>query len=695
MALTAKRKAAINNWSKLVESVAPNLKSQSQGRFEWLCEYVQNHNNVNQKMALNEDFNPTFGTPQNGFNVNGMGAPTPAAAPHGPQTFYGGRLGSGDLWPNTLPIAIQVAARTVGFDIVNVIPMSAPTQQIMYLDFVYAGGTRENGADKPQVFSIDDRTLWTLSLKPNSFGATEYGNLSDANLQHAFGKYDTANTTWIFDQANTDEVFGYISLKGVLDNNKIGTKIWFVENGGNSVGGLTHTDGSRAMLVKFIGRDRITGDPIFQILDTIKLQNASGTWTNKGKVDLSMNEIFMAVKNGTFIAFLDSVADSIDRSTDGVLTVGNVYTSISENFGTSISTKYVNTFAGSDYAATPVATDGTAVPPRAQLVNALQNFIEGFAGAGINDADDWRANDPYNDSYGAMAREIGEQQNYRQLNVKMYSKNVAAETLNIAIPVTLEQIQDMRSMFNIDALALCESKLIDEVAQSINRHILSRAFALGWTNNYEIYRTQGVTLNMSLDLDYTSNSGAVKTRTYAGKLNTGVTIPIPYYRSYGNMENLTTLQRLICSQILAASNIIQNRSRFGGANFVVTNTSLATALIDQATYSIANMSNTLNQDSSNLYPIGQVAGMMVYVDPYLPFTDNRVLVGRKGEDDEPGIKLMPYIMAERVTIIAEGTMSPKLAIKSRYALVETGHHPETFYYTLYVDGGDKLNLARI
>ena len=83
MALTAKRKAAINNWSKLVESVAPNLKSQSQGRFEWLCEYVQNHNNVNQKMALNEDFNPTFGTPQNGFNVNGMGAPMPAAAPHG------------------------------------------------------------------------------------------------------------------------------------------------------------------------------------------------------------------------------------------------------------------------------------------------------------------------------------------------------------------------------------------------------------------------------------------------------------------------------------------------------------------------------------------------------------------------------------------------------------------------------------
>ena len=690
MALTAKRKAAINNWSKLVESVAPNLKSQSQGRFEWLCEYVQNHNNVNQKMALNEDFNPTFGTPQNGFNVNGMGAPMPAAAPHGPQTFYAGTKGSGDLWPNTLPIAIQVAARTVGFDIVNVIPMSAPTQQIMYLDFVYAGGKNENGVDKPQVFSIDDRNLFTASLNDVTVAAGDV--TAGDTVSHIFGKYDADSTNWAYDQTNADEAKAYISVKTVLDDNKIGTKIWFITNSSNL------TNGADAMLVKFIGRDRITGDPIFQVLDTVKITNTSNTFSTV-KCDLSINEVMMSItaNPNNFIAILDTLPNHLNRGTDNVLKLKDNdtdpdYVSLSENLGKSLAGTTLTDMLSKTYMQTTGVANGTRVV--AQLVNALQNFIEGFAGAGIDDADDWRANDPYNDSYGAMAREVGEQQNYRQLNVKMYSKNVAAETLNIAIPVTLEQIQDMRSMFNIDALALCESKLIDEVAQSINRHILSRAFALGWTNNYEIYRTQGVTLNISLDQSYVTGQ-AIKNRTYAGKLNTGVTIPIPYYRSYGNMENLTTIQRLICSQVLAASNIIQNRSRFGGANFVVTNTSLATALIDQATYSIANMSNTLNQDSSNLYPIGQVAGMMVYVDPYLPFTDNRVLVGRKGEDDEPGIKLMPYIMAERVTIIAEGTMSPKLAIKSRYALVETGHHPETFYYTLYVDGGDKLNLARI
>ena len=42
-------------------------------------------------------------------------------------------------------------------------------------------------------------------------------------------------------------------------------------------------------------------------------------------------------------------------------------------------------------------------------------------------------------------------------------------------------------------------------------------------------------------------------------------------------------------------------------------------------------------------------------------------------------------MAEVVRIIAEGTMAPKLMIKSRYALVDAGFYPETQYITFFVD----------
>jgi hypothetical protein len=47
---------------------------------------------------------------------------------------------------------------------------------------------------------------------------------------------------------------------------------------------------------------------------------------------------------------------------------------------------------------------------------------------------------------------------------------------------------------------------------------------------------------------------------------------------------------------------------------------------------------------------------------------------------------MPYLMAESIQTIAEGTMAPKIAVKSRYALVEAGFHPQTQYCTIWVDG---------
>jgi hypothetical protein len=47
---------------------------------------------------------------------------------------------------------------------------------------------------------------------------------------------------------------------------------------------------------------------------------------------------------------------------------------------------------------------------------------------------------------------------------------------------------------------------------------------------------------------------------------------------------------------------------------------------------------------------------------------------------------MPYLMAESVQAIAEGTMAPKVAVKSRYALVEAGFHPGTQYQKFNVTG---------
>ena len=64
--------------------------------------------------------------------------------------------------------------------------------------------------------------------------------------------------------------------------------------------------------------------------------------------------------------------------------------------------------------------------------------------------------------------------------------------------------------------------------------------------------------------------------------------------------------------------------------------------------------------------------------------DPRICIGRKGADEEPGVKFMPYIMAESLQTIAEGTFSPKIGMKSRYAITEAGWHPETQYCMMTV-----------
>jgi hypothetical protein len=54
-------------------------------------------------------------------------------------------------------------------------------------------------------------------------------------------------------------------------------------------------------------------------------------------------------------------------------------------------------------------------------------------------------------------------------------------------------------------------------------------------------------------------------------------------------------------------------------------------------------------------------------------------------------------MAESVQTIAEGTMAPKVAVKSRFRIVEAGFHPETQYakFAITVVGGgtDLVNIA--
>ncbi len=560
------------NEAKIHETWSPIIESQTgikdREKLNWLSKYCHYH-------TLNESsaYQTLGGTP-------GMGAVAAPTFGGGASGFYtSSQQGSGDKFPSLLPLAIQVAAKTVGFDIVNVVPMSGPAGVLTYLDYVYAGG-KTTTSTKPEMITVN---------------AGRTGN-PDAD---------------------------YV----------VGTTYW----GLSAPGDGTDLDAGFAVLLTFVGKSRITGFPIFRVGQTY---TTSGTAAGKTAVDTV------------------TIADVFGTGT-AVITTNN---------------------AGAINLALNLQGACTG---NAELVNALENHVHGFSGAGPTDTDNWSGDlVQAAESYEPMDRGTGESTYYRVMGLKAYTKFVEATTYQVAASITTEQIQDLNRQYGIDVVAMVENALVNEISQSINKHILGRAFALGWSNNAEFYSVMGDTLNFALDPAYTPGT----TVSYTGK--TGSVTPIevnPFYQvNTTGFENLSTVQRRVVSKILAAGNIIASRGRRGPANFVVTNAHIATALADVAQFTFAPMANTINQNNGSLYPIGTLAGMTVYVDPNMEWTDTRVLVGRKGTDEEPGLKFMPYLMAEPIQTISEGTMSPKIAVKSRYALVEAGQLPQTMYYTFVV-----------
>lgn len=492
--------------------------------------------------------------------VNGMGATRFPGNPGTQDGFYTQTTGSGDNAYTLLPLAMQVAAQTIGLDLVPVVPMPGPMGMLTYLDFVYAGGkTAGTGADIP------------LLVKAN-FNAT------------AIPAFTVGGTSV-------------------------------------TVNGLTFA---------YIGASRLDGQPIFHVRTTSSTGMSSGT-------------------------LLTNIQTAI-----GITGIGG----------------------GGGLGVTGATANITV-----ELVKALEDHITGFSGSALYSQvyTGTSVQDPY-------SRADGENTMDNVMNLSLFTKSVEAKTFQVAAAVTREQIQDLRQ-HGIDAVSQVESVLINELTQSLNKNILSRLMTLGERNHEKVLLTQGTNffINLGATARTVTASASLNTATAFGAyINSstllGATMQGTEIQNSAS-ENLHTRQRKIMSKLLAICNLIAIRGRRGPATFAVTNGQVCSALQDCAGFIPAPMANTINQMSGSLYPIGTLAGIAIYNDPNMAWNDTRILVGRKGDGNSPGLVFMPYLMAESVQTIAEGTMAPKIAVKSRYALVEAGFHPETMYLTtgVYID----------
>lgn len=640
------RATAKNSDKAIYESWAPTIKKitgvEDADKLAWMSKLAHNTAKLNEDafvMPSNaySQFGGTYQPYNNLYNTLGVGDPVPAGKPALTGADYADNknLGSGDKYPTLLPLALKVAAKTIGFELVNTTPLDGPTGVLPYMDYVYSGSKQPFGATP----AYSAKTQNPMANSQSNAPFEMYG------LPHAFKASIAPGEATIVDGSTTDSSAAVklspAQIKRMLKGASAMPAGTTLVSKMDAIGGDAHK--ADELVVEFVGWSRIDGDPMFKVVSGTQ---SLGAYFNGGALDFEA-----------------------------------VYTPVG-------SAEEVNVVL-------------TLHAPR--LISMLEDQIQGFTGAGERDRDAWYGT--YQDGttlYEPMSRGTGEQTMARQLSLQLFTKHVQVGTIMVGCAVTQEQVTDLQKQWGIDVIKMVENAGINELSATINRHITSRLFALGWKNHYKLVEVEGpaANLNLSFDPSYTATSGVRMTPALAipqSEQNdpTGVAyksyvnVALPYKPMYipsgAAFENRDTLLKRLAVNFLAASNWILQRGRYGAATFAVTNITIATLLQSNANYTFSPVANTISQNGGSLYPIGGMFGLTIYVDPLMGGSDNRVLVGRKGGKDEPGVHFCPYVMAESVQIIAEGTMSPKLMIKSRYALVDAGFYPETQYLTFCVD----------
>ena len=323
--------------------------------------------------------------------------------------------------------------------------------------------------------------------------------------------------------------------------------------------------------------------------------------------------------------------------TKNTFAVADVITSVLAASGISYNT---GTITGATGALTGVAI---------QLVSSMEDNIPGFVAGWNLDSSMNRAQSEY--TYpGVMGADV-------------QTKSFQIGDIEIKAALKRTQIEDVKASTGLDLTQKMESVLINELSQKISREIVAKVKSLGTTNRSS--RTVPVDGNGVSLFDFNVDNYVA------------VNGPAPGGETYHS------IQRKVITKINEASNYILTEGRVGPAQYLITNGRMAAIFQDVVGYTI-NPANGKLSTNGQLYPQGTIGNISIYVDPYQAQGDLSIFLGRKNAVDQPGLLFVPYLLAQNVSLISEGTFAPVMLIRSRYAIVDCGYFPEKQFFKISI-----------
>ena len=568
---------ATKKWAPVLE----NMGVTGEDRLDWMSEYAEYHS-INENAYVNAS------------NVSGMGgvlAAQPSALAG--QTIGGslatsntvGTIGSGDVGQNLLPVAMKIAAQTIGLDLVAVKPTPGPKIDLLFIDFRYDDNHLGASDERPQVFKVNSATnsLLVTALTTNGYaGAPSTSTLTTGGLSTG-PVYVALNAT------------GTSSLSGATMSGTLPSSV--------------------AGVAEFLGFSRIDGYPMFR---AFRQANTAHT------------AVTSAVSTWSF----DSTRNTFGPTTSMASQITNI--------------------AGVSLGNTPTI----------ELVSALEDHIPGFSSNWTQGGSGFTGNYP-------MDRDADDKSYSGVIGPKISSKTIAVGTIEVSSALRRTEIEDIKANTGMDIVQKMESILVNELSQTISKQIVAKVFEMGTLNREtaplrSAYSATAPCTIFDLDTSYATTNAPGGETTHA-------------------------VQRKLITKIAHASNYIATEGRVGPAQYLITNGGLAAALQDIAGYTINPVKSKMNA-SGQLYPVGSIGDISIYVDPYMRYNDNRIVLGRKNNPDQPGIVFVPYLMAQSISVISEATFAPRMLLRSRYAVAEIGWYPQKQFMTIQVlDAAGLLN----
>ncbi|MCK9417445.1 hypothetical protein M0Q97_12465, partial [Candidatus Dojkabacteria bacterium] len=288
--------------------------------------------------------------------------------------------------------------------------------------------------------------------------------------------------------------------------------------------------------------------------------------------------------------------------------------------------------------------------PTLSLVSTMEDHLPGFS-AGWN-------------LTSSMSRLTDETTYPGIIGPDVFTKSVSVGDIEISSALKRTQIEDIKASTGMDIVQKLESVLINELTQVISKQIVDKIRTLAAENKASHTTPKDSTGNSKFDFNVD-----------AYMLPLG---PAPGGETYHSV------QRKLIAKINNASNFIATDGRVGPAQYLVTNGNLASVLQDVAGYTIAPTGAGKLNTNGQLYPMGNIGNIAIYVDPYMRWDDNRIFLGRKNSVDQPGLVFIPYLMAQSISLISEATWAPRMLIRSRYAITDIGFFPWKQYMEIKV-----------